>query len=497
MTDQDPVQESYGETRDLYGIATWERRTAFDAVAAGLYRLLSLGLRAIVVLLALAIFLSQIAIGGFAIVRDPALGALTGLSIVPAFVLAGYVWLEDPTLKQSLTTLVVTFLLGVLFAGFAAIVNTALEPGFAAIPLIGVALFFFLIVAPVEELVKWLAVRLYGYNRQDFRAVIDGAVLGAMAGLGFATIENALYITNVYLTASGTGPVIGAETLGVTSLRSLAGPGHVIYSSFAGYYLGLAKFNPENAGPIVVKGLLIATLIHGSYNTAVSYLPEVVPFPFAAFLAFVATHRRTFGSLFGSFTLLVMVAYGNFAWVPTFFIRNFGWTPAEAGSIYGTVVAVFGTGGALFGGWLASWFSARGYADAPYRATLLCSLPLVPLALLVYLVVPDGRWAAALYAPYQFFSAVPAGLAAAAMMTITPNEMRAKISSAYLFFSNFIGLSLGAATVGFITHNVFGDDARVGESLAIVNVLGIPLAVIAIWLGMKTYRDGVARLSTQ
>ncbi len=216
-----------------------------------------------------------------------------------------------------------------------------------------------------------------------------------------------------------------------------------------------------------------------------------------AFLAFVAAHRRTFSSLFGSFTLLVMVAYGNFAWVPTFFIRSFGWTPAEAGSVYGTVVAVFGTGGAFFGGWLASWLSGRGYADAPYRATLLCSLPLVPLALFVYLVAPDGRWAALLYAPYQFFSAVPAGLAAAAMMTITPNEMRAKISSAYLFFSNFIGLSLGAATVGFITHNIFGDDARVGESLAIVNVLGIPLAVLAIWLGMRTYRDGVARLSAQ
>jgi MFS family permease len=213
-----------------------------------------------------------------------------------------------------------------------------------------------------------------------------------------------------------------------------------------------------------------------------------------AFLRFVTGHRRTFGSLFGSFTMLVMVAYGNFAWVPTFFIRTFGWTPAEAGTVYGTVVAVFGTTGALFGGWLANWLSSRGYADAPFRATLLCSLPLAPLALLIFLVAPDGRSAALLYAPYQFFSAVPAGLAAAAMMTITPNEMRAKISSAYLFFSNFIGLSLGAATVGFITYSVFGDDARVGESLAIVNVAGVPVAVLAIWLGMRTYRDSVERL---
>lgn len=216
-----------------------------------------------------------------------------------------------------------------------------------------------------------------------------------------------------------------------------------------------------------------------------------------AFAAFVAEHRRTFGSLFASFTLLVLVAYGNFAWVPTYFIRTFGWTPAEAGAVYGTVVTVFGTSGALFGGWLASWLARRGHADAPYRATLLCSLPLAPLAVLVFLLVPDGTWAAVLYAPYQFFSAVPAGLAAAAMMTITPNEMRAKISSAYLFASNFVGLSLGAATVGFITHNVFADDARVGESLAIVNVIGVPIAVLAIGLGMKTYRESVGRLASE
>ncbi|MFW5905662.1 MAG: PrsW family intramembrane metalloprotease [Halodesulfurarchaeum sp.] len=293
MTDQDPVQ-AFHDDRDLYGIATWEPRTPLDAAAIGLHALLRLGIQVLVVVVALGIFVSQIAIGGFALLRDPALGALTGLSMLPAFALAGYVWLEDPTLKQPLSTLVVTFLLGVLLAGFAAMTNTALEPAFRTIPVIGVGLFFFVVVAPAEEFVKWLAIRLYGYERADFQAVIDGAVLGAVAGLGFATVENALYITNVYLTTSGVGPAIGTETLGVTSVRSLAGPGHVIYSSFAGYYLGLAKFNREHAGPIVVKGLLLATLIHASYNTAVSYLPEITSFPFLAFLGFVVVFDGTF-----------------------------------------------------------------------------------------------------------------------------------------------------------------------------------------------------------
>ncbi len=214
-----------------------------------------------------------------------------------------------------------------------------------------------------------------------------------------------------------------------------------------------------------------------------------------AFVRFVRAHWRTFATLFGSFTMLVLVAYGNFAWVPTFFIRTFGWSEAHAGTVYGLVVAVFGTGGALFGGWLASWLARRGYEDAPYRATLLCSIPLAPLAVLVFVVAPDGNWAAVIYAPYQIFSAVPAGLAATAMMSITPNQMRAKISSAYLFFSNFIGLSIGAAAVGFITHKVFGDDQMVRYSLTLVNCVGAPLAVIAIWAGMKHYRASLAEVA--
>ena len=87
----------------------------------------------------------------------------------------------------------------------------------------------------------------------------------------------------------------------ITAIRGLAGPGHVIYSAFAGYYLGLAKFNPENAGPIVAKGLLIAAFIHALYNTLVSIVPGVaslivpdVPM-LVLFFGFVVVYQGLFG----------------------------------------------------------------------------------------------------------------------------------------------------------------------------------------------------------
>ncbi|MFB6123591.1 MAG: PrsW family intramembrane metalloprotease [Haloferacaceae archaeon] len=264
---RDPVETAADESMDLYDVATWEKRTSLDRLASAIYRTLVALTRTAIVLTALLIL---VGIGGLSAITDPQIGALTLLSAIPALGLAAYVWYSDVTTSEPLSLLVATFLLGVLTANFAAVVNSLLQPWFQTLALVGNVLFFYVVVGPIEETVKLLAVRLYAFGHDSFDAVVDGAVYGAMAGLGFATIENALYITrSLDLATSTVGlGLIGAGG-GITAVRALAGPGHVIYSAFAGYYLGLAKFNPRNRGPVVVKGLLIATFIHATYNATV------------------------------------------------------------------------------------------------------------------------------------------------------------------------------------------------------------------------------------
>jgi RsiW-degrading membrane proteinase PrsW (M82 family) len=265
--DTDPVETADTDI-DLYGISSWDERSFLDRISVAIYWLAVRTGQAILVVLALLIF---VAIGGASILLDPPIGVLTVISIVPALVLAGYVWYSDVTANEPLSVLAITFLLGVLTAGYAAVLNSALQPYFSTLGALGMILFFYLVVGPVEETVKLLAVRLYAYNDDRFSAVIDGAVYGAVAGLGFASIENALYISRAVGDVGGIS--LGLELIGIggdiTATRALAGPGHVIYSAFAGYYLGLAKFNPENRGPIIVKGLIIAALIHATYNATV------------------------------------------------------------------------------------------------------------------------------------------------------------------------------------------------------------------------------------
>ena len=270
----DPIQRALGGSEDLYDVATWDVRSRLDHfainVTAGLRRARKWSLITVAALL----FFAQSAVIALFVVEEPILGALGAISVVPALALTAYFWFEDPTRREPLEPMAITFLLSILFASFAAIVNTLMSPVFAIVPFVGLPLYFFLVVGPIEETVKWAAIRIHAYNDRRFDAVIDGVVYGAIAGLGFAAIENFIYIINIYSAAAPGGAMSQLESASQTAyVRAFVGPGHVIYSSFAGYYLGLAKFNPDNRGPIVVKGLLIAVFIHALYNTLVSTLP--------------------------------------------------------------------------------------------------------------------------------------------------------------------------------------------------------------------------------
>lgn len=293
--DHDPIQMAVEDDDiDLYDITNWEPRTVTDRFSTFLYHSLHRAARILTILIAILILVVLFLISGFAVIINPLIGAFVILSIIPAFLITYFVWRADITIREPLPMLITTFILGVLFAGFAAVFNSIARPFFAFIPYIGLILFFYLIVGPIEETVKWLAIRLYAFRHPTFQTVLDGAVYGAAAGLGFATIENTLYISQHYLATlqSSTITVQPLQAvLPVALSRTLAGPGHVLYSAFAGYYLGLAKFNPESAGPIVIKGLFLAAMVHATYNALVSILPLTI----LTFIGFIIVYDGLLG----------------------------------------------------------------------------------------------------------------------------------------------------------------------------------------------------------
>ena len=270
----DPVQASFTGQVDLYEIASWEVRSPLDRFAVRITNALETSKRLLLLSVAITLFVFQFVIAGILVLEQPILGALAVASTLPALGLAGYFWYGDPTTREPLIGLAVTFLLAVGFASVAGVVNTIAQPFFQLFGVLGITLFYFLIVGPIEETVKWLAVRVYAFRTDAFRTVVDGVVYGAMAGVGFAAIENLLYILmfSVEMTTAGFAVQQG-QAIEIATQRAFVGPGHVIFSAWAGFYLGLAKFNYGKRGPIVVKGLIIAAFIHALYNTLVTTHP--------------------------------------------------------------------------------------------------------------------------------------------------------------------------------------------------------------------------------
>lgn len=284
----DPVQDSFTGQVDLYEIASWEARSPLDRFAVRLANVLQTSKRVLLLTIALTLFIGQIGLAAVLVAQAPILGGLAAASAVPALLLAGYFWYGDPTTREPLVGLAVTFLLGVAFASIAGVVNSIAQPFFQVYGVVGTTLFYFIVVGPIEETVKWLAVRTYAFRTDAFRTVVDGVVYGAMAGVGFAAIENLLYILMFSVDSTAAGFAVQQDrAIAIATQRAFVGPGHVIFSAWAGFYLGLAKFNHGKRGPIVVKGLLIAAFIHALYNTLVTNLS----FTLVTFLGFLIVYH--------------------------------------------------------------------------------------------------------------------------------------------------------------------------------------------------------------
>jgi RsiW-degrading membrane proteinase PrsW (M82 family) len=104
-----------------------------------------------------------------------------------------------------------------------------------------------------EELLKFLVVAGYCMRHKAFDERMDGMVYGAVASLGFATMENILYVT-------------GADLPLALSRALTAVPCHAFLGAIMGFYIGQARFDSKSRGRYLALGLGLALILHGLYD---------------------------------------------------------------------------------------------------------------------------------------------------------------------------------------------------------------------------------------
>jgi RsiW-degrading membrane proteinase PrsW (M82 family) len=204
------------------------------------------------------------------------------LSLAPVFIIAGYIYYRDKYEKEPLQLLWKALLAGalivipVLFTERFLSLFLPLFPG-----ILNAAYNAFVVAAFTEESFKFLALFLLFWRTSTFSEKFDGIVYATFISLGFAGVENVLYVLEY-----------GVST-GITRAIT-AVPAHAVFGVTMGFYAGQARFYEKQKKELLRKAIGMPVLLHGIYDfilmTGYNWL-LVVWIGFVVFLYFTALKR--------------------------------------------------------------------------------------------------------------------------------------------------------------------------------------------------------------
>ena len=195
---------------------------------------------------------------------------LLALALAPAIVIMIYIYIKDKYEREPIKLLLKNFGLGatasIIITLIIGVILKIIFP--TADPLSISQQFFkaFVVVALVEEFSKYIVVRFYAQRNKEFDEPFDGIVYAVMVSMGFAALENIMYVFQFGM-ANG---IVRAFT---------AVPAHATFGILMGYYMGKAKFAATKKDKIRLNltGLFAATLFHGAYDffLFINFIPGI------------------------------------------------------------------------------------------------------------------------------------------------------------------------------------------------------------------------------
>lgn len=175
-------------------------------------------------------------------------------SLAPVFIILFYIYFRDKYEKEPLGMLIKALLLGIFIVIpviFVERVLMNLMPQSSKV--VEAAYHAFVVAASTEELFKFLVLYLLVWKNPNFNEKFDGIVYAVFVSLGFAGVENVLYVMD--------GGMQTALTRAITAV-----PAHAIFGITMGYYLGIAHMYQELKGKYLIRALLVPILLHGIYD---------------------------------------------------------------------------------------------------------------------------------------------------------------------------------------------------------------------------------------
>ena len=192
---------------------------------------------------------------------------LLTVAIAPGLALFSYFYLRKQIAKEPSLTLFHTFLYGAIMTFPILFIQHVFEEENIF------SNYFFrnvVFTSGLEEFFKWLILLLAIYRHVEFEDAYDGILYGASVSLGFATVENIIYLLT-----------FGTDTAFLRALLPVSS--HALFGVVMGYYFGRAKFAvAANANNYLFLALLAPYGLHFIYNGILAvhdlWLYLIIPF---------------------------------------------------------------------------------------------------------------------------------------------------------------------------------------------------------------------------
>jgi len=209
---------------------------------------------------------------------------LTLLAIAPVIIILFYIYWRDKYEKEPFYLLA----RGLLFGIISVLPVTLVE---------GVLMMFgplftgywntfyqaFVVAGATEEGFKFLASFILVWHSREFNQRFDGIVYAVFVSMGFALVENLLYVFS------------SPDGLSVGLTRALtAVPAHAMFGVLMGFHLSLAKFYPQARRLFLGYAFLIPFTFHGLYDFILMSGNQILLALFVPFIIYMVfrVHRR-------------------------------------------------------------------------------------------------------------------------------------------------------------------------------------------------------------
>ncbi len=337
-------------------------------------------------------------------------------------------------------------------------------------------------------------------------ASLFGARVGV--GVGEATLSpSALSLLSDYFPKEKLGTALSVYSMGIligSGLASIAG-GVIVQTVAAMPPIDIPLFGvmaPWRVTFLVVglPGSLVALLLYtvreptrrGAIRADDGTVARLLVDDIVREIA--ARWRSVFGVSFG-IGLHALSTYALTFWGPPFFLRVYGWRPADVGLAMGLVTIIFGCLGMIVGGRLCDHWLQNGAHEAGLKVGALGTLASAA-AVVLAMVVPSATWSLVFLAPAMFFQGFPIGSSYAALQWIFPNQVRGMVSALLMFILNLIGLGLGPLIPGLLNDRLFHDGNMVGYSIAMTVAVAGSLAGAIYRLTYGPYQHDYAQANS-